>query len=155
MGSRLFLATIHKNGNNIRVSVVCANKEPERVWKQRKKAVETGIAELYSSQGAVIERLMAITKQLENAGRIDGELTGMAENLTDIVYRLEDISQALRQYTENLSVDELRLEAVEERLDTLQKIKRKYGGSLDAVLSYLESIEQELFGVENISAKSA
>ncbi|MFC1857105.1 DNA repair protein RecN [Thermodesulfobacteriota bacterium] len=117
------------------------------------KAVEAGIEELYSSQGAVIERLVTITKQLENAGRIDAELSGKAENLTDIVYRLEDVTEELRRYIENLSVDEPRLEAVEARLDALQRFKRKYGGSLDAVLSYLESVEQELSGVENITSE--
>ena len=48
-------------------------------------------------------------------------------------------------------MDEQRLEAVEERLDALNKLKRKYGGSLEDVLSRLEVIDQELFKVENIS----
>jgi DNA repair protein RecN (Recombination protein N) len=48
-------------------------------------------------------------------------------------------------------MDEQRLETVEERLDTLNKLKRKYGGSIEAVFSHLETIEQELSRVENIS----
>jgi DNA repair protein RecN (Recombination protein N) len=48
-------------------------------------------------------------------------------------------------------MDEQRLESVEERLDTLNKLKRKYGGSLEDVLSRLEVIDQELFKVENIN----
>jgi DNA repair protein RecN (Recombination protein N) len=48
-------------------------------------------------------------------------------------------------------MDEQRLDAVEERLDTLKKLKRKYGGSIEAVFSQLKTIEQELTGVENIS----
>ncbi len=50
-------------------------------------------------------------------------------------------------------MDEKQLEAVEERLDTLNKLKRKYGGSLEAVFEKLKSIEQDLGGIENITAK--
>jgi DNA repair protein RecN (Recombination protein N) len=50
-------------------------------------------------------------------------------------------------------MDEKQLEAVEERLDTLNQLKRKYGGSLDAVFEKLKSIEQGLCGIENIAEK--
>jgi DNA repair protein RecN (Recombination protein N) len=48
-------------------------------------------------------------------------------------------------------MDEKQLEAVEERLDILNKLKRKYGGSIEAVFEKLESIEQDLSNVENIT----
>jgi DNA repair protein RecN (Recombination protein N) len=47
-------------------------------------------------------------------------------------------------------MDDQQLEAVEERLDTLNKLKRKYGGSLEAVIAQSKSIEQELASVENV-----
>jgi DNA repair protein RecN (Recombination protein N) len=50
-------------------------------------------------------------------------------------------------------MDDKRLEAVEERLDALNKLKRKYGGSIESVLNRLNSIEQDLSGIENIAEK--
>jgi DNA repair protein RecN (Recombination protein N) len=48
-------------------------------------------------------------------------------------------------------MDEKKLEAVEERLDSLNRLKRKYGGSLDAVFEKLTAIDQDLSGIENIA----
>ncbi|MGD9231185.1 MAG: DNA repair protein RecN, partial [Desulfobacterales bacterium] len=64
---------------------------------------------------------------------------------------LEDIAEALRTYLKNIQIDENRLEAVEARLDTLNKLKRKYGKSLEDVLLKLESIDHELSGMDNLS----
>jgi DNA repair protein RecN (Recombination protein N) len=50
-------------------------------------------------------------------------------------------------------MDENRLEAVEERIDHLNRLKRKYGGSLEAVLSHLDTVSRELSAVENIDAE--
>jgi DNA repair protein RecN (Recombination protein N) len=50
-------------------------------------------------------------------------------------------------------MDEKQLEAIEERLDCLNRLKRKYGGSLDAVFEKLTSIEQDLCNIENIAEK--
>jgi DNA repair protein RecN (Recombination protein N) len=68
---------------------------------------------------------------------------------------MEDIAEGLRDYLKNIRVDEKRLEEVEVRLDTLNRLKRKYGGSLEAVLAKLNAMEQELADVENLSAKIA
>jgi DNA repair protein RecN (Recombination protein N) len=57
---------------------------------------------------------------------------------------IEDIAEELRTYLKNIEMDESRLEAIEDRLNTLTKLKRKFGGTLDAVFSRKETIEQEL-----------
>ena len=117
------------------------------------RIVDGSIEELYGASGSVIERLLEVKKNLERAGRIDSKLNTSADSLADSAYRIEDLIEELRAYLKLLQIDEQRLEAVEERLDTLNKLKRKYGGSLQAVLSKLDAIEQELLDVENISGK--
>ena len=113
--------------------------------------VHNSIAELYGAAGSVTERLLEVKKDLERAGQIDSQLKTNAENLTESSYQIEDIVDELRSYLKLIQIDEQRLDAVEERLDTLNKLKRKYGGSLEAVLSQLDTIEHELSDVENIS----
>jgi len=115
--------------------------------------VHGSIEELYGAPGSVIEKLLEVKKNLEKAGRIDSQLNSGAGSLAESAYRIEDLIGELRAYLKVIQMDEQRLEAVEERLDELNKLKRKYGGSLEAVQSQLATIEQELLNVENISEK--
>ena len=108
---------------------------------------------LYDGQGAIIERLTGACRRLEPAAEIDRALATHIEGMADAAFRLEDTTEALRNYLQNIHIDPQRLEAVEDRLDTLNKLKRKYGGSLEAVLAYCASIDEELSGIENIDAQ--
>ncbi len=117
------------------------------------RTVSGCVEELYSAHGSVVERLTEIKKSIERMGQIDAALSQRAEDLAQAAYKIEDIVEELRNYLKTIQIDESRLEAVEERLDLLQKLKRKYGGSLKAVIAHLEFITDELSGVENISEK--
>jgi len=115
------------------------------------EAVGNSIEELYSAQGSIVERLGIVRKNLAKAGQIDSELTSKAEAVSVATYDIEDITNELRTYLLKIETDEKELETVEARLDVLNKLKRKYGGSLEAILNKLESFENELSGIENIS----
>ena len=114
------------------------------------QTVHSSIEALYGSSGSVIERLLEVKKNLAAVGRIDSQLKTTAESLASASYQIEDLTAELRSHLNLIQMDDKRLEAVEERLDTLNKLKRKYGGSLEAVFSRLEIIEKELLKVENI-----
>jgi len=117
------------------------------------QAVHDSIEALYNTQGAVVERLVEVKRNLDRVCQIDSELSSAAKGIADTTFQTEDIIEELSNYLKNIQIDETRLEDVEARLDILQKLKRKYGGSLDAVIAHLESIEHELSEVENISDK--
>ena len=119
------------------------------------QAVHSSIEDLYSTEGAIVERIVEVKKRLEKASLIDPALTAQAEGLTKLIFNMEDIAEGLRDYQKNVEMDERVLEEVEERLDTLHKLKRKYGGSLKAIFAYLESIDQELSKIANLSEKIA
>jgi DNA repair protein RecN (Recombination protein N) len=119
------------------------------------QVVHGSIEELYGASGSVIERLLGVRKNLERAGQIESRLKTSADSLAESAYQIEDLIEQLRSYLKLIQMDDQRLEAVEERLDMLNKLKRKYGGSLAAVLSTLAVIERELSDVENISEKIA
>ena len=131
-----------------------AELEQERLRLKNAEAlyqtVHSSIEELYGASGSVIERLSEVKKNLETAGRIDSQLQTKAETLASASFQIEDLTDELRSHLNLIQMDDQRLEAVEERLDTLNKVKRKYGGSLEAVCSQLETIEDELSKVENI-----
>ena len=117
------------------------------------QTVYGGIEELYGASGSVMERLLEVKKNLENAGRIDSQLKSFAESLATAAYQIEDLTGELRGHLNLIMMDDQRLEAVEERLDAVNRLKRKYGGSLEAVFARLETIENELSRVESIDAQ--
>jgi DNA repair protein RecN (Recombination protein N) len=95
--------------------------------------------------------MTAVRKELDKISRIDEQLSSETQSLSDATYQIEYLIENLRSYLSSIQMDDQQLEAVEERLDTLNKLKRKYGGSLEAVIAKSKSIEQELAGVENIA----
>ncbi len=115
------------------------------------QAVQDSIENLYVGSGAVSERLSTIRKTMDKATQIDPGLASFSTALTEAGYRIEDIVDGLRTYLHAIETDEGRLEAIEARIDFLHKLKRKYGGSIDAVLARLAEIEKELFDIEHIS----
>jgi DNA repair protein RecN (Recombination protein N) len=122
-------------------------KNSEALFQTARDSIEM----LYDSQGAVVEQLSLVKKNLEKAALIDPLLVSSAKRISEIAFNVEDIAEELRTYLKNIEMDENRLVVVEERIDVINKLNRKYGGSLDAVLLRLESIEQDLLNLESLA----
>ncbi len=84
---------------------------------------------------------------------LDPALTPQTEDLGRSIFNLEDIAEKLRDYRNKIEIDERLLEDVEDRLDVLHKLKRKYGGSFEAIFAHLESINLELSNIANLTEK--
>ena len=112
--------------------------------------VQQCIDALYSGDGAVAEQLGHWRNEMEKAGRLDETLAATASDMADLTYRVEDMAAGLRDYLRGIDLDPSRLEEVEARLDLVNKLKRKYGGSLEAVLARREEISSRLEAVENL-----
>jgi DNA repair protein RecN (Recombination protein N) len=115
------------------------------------EAVET----LYSAEGAVIEKLTWAGRGLEKAAEIDPALSKSAEELQSSAYELEEIAGSLRAYLNRLEMNDRRLDEVEARIDFLNRLKRKYGGSLAAVLSHLNGVIESLSRIESLPEQIA
>lgn len=122
-------------------------KNSEALFQTARGSIEM----LYDSQGAVVEQLSLVKKSLEKAALIDPLLVSSENRIAEIAFNVEDIAEELRTYMKKIEMDESRLGVVEERLDVINKLNRKYGGSLDAVFMRLESIEQELLNLESLA----
>jgi DNA repair protein RecN (Recombination protein N) len=108
---------------------------------------------LYGAQNAVTDHLGAIRHELETAVSIDAELQSSAERVAELSYQVEDVAEELRRYLHKVENDDNRLEEVEARLDTLNKLKRKYGDTLSDVLVKFETIQEALAELENIGTQ--
>ncbi|MGD8242553.1 MAG: DNA repair protein RecN, partial [Desulfobacterales bacterium] len=108
---------------------------------------------LYAAEGALVDQAAAIRGQLERAAAIDPDLEASCTQMAELGYQIEDITEALRRYLQQVEGDEHRLEMVEERLDLINRLKRKYGGSLESVLAKADEIRQRLDELENLGER--
>jgi DNA repair protein RecN (Recombination protein N) len=99
---------------------------------------------LYGEEGAVVEQLSEIVKELQGLNDIDPSLAPAAEAVHETSIQLEDVAHDFRDYMHGLVFDGERLDAVELRLDVLRRLAGKYGGSLESVLAHVEEAEAEL-----------
>jgi DNA repair protein RecN (Recombination protein N) len=119
------------------------------------EAVQGSLELLYGASGAATDRVAEARRNLEKAARIDAGLAARAESCAEITYRIEDLVQSLREYLRSVEFNDRRLEEVEQRLDTLNRLKRKYGGSLEAVLAKLVDARAELAAIEHLDVDIA
>ncbi|MBF0709202.1 MULTISPECIES: DNA repair protein RecN [Bacillales] len=82
--------------------------------------------------------------QLESVTDLDEELQGYHEEVANQFYLLEETAGKLNTYRDQLEFDPARLDFVEERLNEIQVLKRKYGESVEEILEYAASIEDEV-----------
>ncbi len=115
------------------------------------QAVNTCLEILYDASGSVVENLSEVVKILGKAGQMDRELDVKAEKTSDLSFRVEDITEELRTFLQDIQMDDHRLEEIERRIDLLNKLKRKYGGTLASIFDHLEKINTDLSGIENLS----
>jgi len=99
---------------------------------------------LYGADGAVSELLARVAHDIADLGHLDAKLVPLAEGLADARARIEDIAQELGRYARGVSGDPERLVEVDERLDRLARLERKYGGTVEAVLAHAERAREEL-----------
>jgi DNA repair protein RecN (Recombination protein N) len=81
---------------------------------------------------------------LDDIAKIDESAQPVADRLREAIYLLEDAAAEVRTYRDRVEADPARLAEVEERLAELQRLKRKYGASIDDVIAFGERAAQEL-----------
>ena len=93
--------------------------------------------------------------KLQEAAEYDAALSPLADALADGYAAVEDCARELKREAEEQEADPEELERIEERLQLFYKLKRKYGGSIEAVLEFYEKAVQELEFLSNSSEKVA
>lgn len=104
---------------------------------------------------ALTDLLGQVIQALEGLARIDAEQNRLAEQALLINDTLAEISRDLRLYLDTIEFNPRRLEQVEERLDLIHRLKRKYGGSIEAVLAFARSARQELETIAHATERIA
>ena len=99
-----------------------------------------------------------LTQLRQNLGQLsslDSDIAQLAEDISGFTFLAEDYARELRIYKDSLGTDPFRLDQVNERLDLLQQLKRKYGESLELILEFAVSSEVELRHLDNMDKEIA
>jgi DNA repair protein RecN (Recombination protein N) len=112
-------------------------------------AAASAFAELYEDEGAACSRVAAATRQLEEMRRYDAAIELYLEPLASARATLEDTATFLRDYLGKLEANPQRLEEIEDRLALIDRLKRKYGHTIDAILAYGAETRQQLSKLEH------
>lgn len=113
-------------------------------------AMEAAVSALYgdeTSDGAAA-MIANAAHALERVSRVSDEMRQLSGKLNDLMYTAQDIADELRDKKDDLIYSADELEQIEERLDTLHKLKRKYGGSVEDVIAFCEKAKRQLDEVE-------
>ena len=106
-------------------------------------------AALYDAPQSAVSQIRIALKKLEELSRIDASLAPVMDSLKPAAIGVDDAADAMRDYLDRLEADPNRLEEVESRLAAIDRLKRKYGSSLDEVLAFLANVREQLEAVES------
>ena len=104
---------------------------------------------VYESPESAVALARIAAKRVEELYRIDASLDGLREHLKSAELSLQEAAYALRDYLSGLEANPARLEEVENRLEAIARLKRKYGHSIAEILAFLEEVRGQIAGVES------
>lgn len=134
-------------------------KEGERLrhaegLREAAAGAQVGIAGADDGAGGASAALAQAEALLQGAAGVDTDLDAIGERVSALVLELDDVAAELRGYLEGIEADPERLAAVEERLDALERLKRKHGGSIESVLAHAERCRAEVARLEGAEVRS-
>jgi DNA repair protein RecN (Recombination protein N) len=112
-------------------------------------------AALYEEQESVSAQLRTALKKVEELARIDASMQRVVETLQSAAIGVDDASDSIRDYLDTLEADPKRLDEIESRMALMERLKRKYGPSLDDVLAFLEDVRTKMEGIETAGERKA
>lgn len=105
--------------------------------------------------GGATDAIARAQASLQAVTGVDSKIDELAERLGGLAVELGEAAIELRSYVEGLEADPARLAAIEERLDAVDRLERKHGGSVEAVLTHAERCRAELARLEGTENRVA
>ncbi len=106
---------------------------------------------LFDSENSVHDQLTQIKSRIEELHGIDSSFEEIDKEFESIVAQVRDAAEFIRKYNTKIDLDPENLERLRVRLGALAMLKKKYGGSVESVLSYREKIGRDFDAAENYS----
>ncbi len=122
-----------------------------RVQQNAGKLLETAgsaYEALYEAPESAWTTARAVAKKLDELARIDTAMEPVRQALEPALIAMQDVSWSLRDYLGRMESNPERLEEIELRLAAIDKLKRKYGGTVDEILAFFEDVSRKLNDIE-------
>jgi DNA repair protein RecN (Recombination protein N) len=104
---------------------------------------------LYESSNSALSTLRNAARQLEELARFDAQFSESVKLLYSARADIEDVSTTTRDYADGIDASPERLAEVEDRLATIDRLKRKYGSSVEEIIAFGEDLDLKLGEIEN------
>ncbi|MHB0997730.1 MAG: DNA repair protein RecN [Armatimonadota bacterium] len=108
-----------------------------------------------SAENCTLDSLGEAVMEVQDLAKIDPQLEPLIESLQSALYQIEDAARELRAYRDGIEFNPERLKEVEDRLDLIRTLKRKYGDSLDEIIEYGKSLADKLDALMNSEERSS
>lgn len=112
---------------------------------QALESIDSNDTDYYST----VDRLNTAYHKLQQISRIDEKYASIASRLEELIYVLRDIAEEIRNEIENIQFDPKELETIDERLDEIFRLKKKYGNTIKDILSYCDDAQKQLENILN------
>jgi DNA repair protein RecN (Recombination protein N) len=129
---------------------LASDRERMRHAERLREAAAEALAAVsgVDEDGGASSLLAAAGSSLDSAGGVDPELDELAARLRGIAVEVGDAASGLRSYLDGIHAEPGRLEALEERLGAIERLERKHGGTVEAVLAHAERCRTEVERLE-------
>ena len=132
-------------------------EQRQRILENAERLIQTvkdSFEELYQKEESVLEIISKIKANIEPLCKIDNSLQKGKEQLDDILFGVEEISQTFSSYLNRIEFDPDELEIVTKRLDLINRLKMKYGKTINEIKEYGNAKEKEIKELEDISIET-
>ena len=106
-------------------------------------------------ESGALDTLASAVRGLEDAAQLDETLQPILEVIQSATYELSEAARDLSRYQDEIEVDPERAEQIEERIEQIRALKRKYGDSIEEILTFGEETAARLEAVSNSEERSA
>jgi DNA repair protein RecN (Recombination protein N) len=118
-------------------------------------SAHAGLAGAEEDGGGAVAAIAQAEAALQGAAGLDDALDAVAERVAALAVELGDVASELRDYAEGVEADPASLQAIEERLEAIDRLERKHGGSVESVLAHTERCREEIERLEGAEVRSA
>ncbi|OUO40618.1 DNA repair protein RecN [Megamonas hypermegale] len=105
--------------------------------------------------GNILSSLAQLRKDTESLAHYDENMAKVHQSVEDAYFQLQDSADEIRDFGEKIDYSPQKLDAMQSRMEEINKLRRKYGSSIEEILAYCEKAKDELSYIENYDANLA
>ena len=126
------------------------------IEEQNKEKIFLGFNQINSicndDESPLTGQITAISRVLKDIKKYSKEAAELEYDFTDIYYRIQELTTKVRRINERVSYSSDNLDAIIERLEVINDLKRKYDGTIDDIINYAEKLKSDIHKINNMSS---